>query len=324
MYITIPKPCQEKWSEMLPTANGRFCAVCQKNVVDFTQKSEKEILLYFLQNPTTCGRFKQIQVNRDYTPMPESISQLSPYTTLPKWKKLLLAASLFLSLYSPLAAQNPTQTIELKGVVMDKMSKQAVPFAAAILYEYQIDSSIVDIAKYNSDESGAYVFTLAPNKRYRIVASADDYLGGDLAISTINTQAKVLQKNIFVELEPIDMGRPHFLNRIYFDESTYFLRNDAIKELGKLVELLKHNPQITLQIVAHTDTQEAGEKATYLADMRAKAIVKYFVEKGIDPERLTWVAYGSKSPIYENEKNEIERQVNRRAEFRITSFDYKK
>jgi hypothetical protein len=51
--------------------------------------------------------------------------------------------------------------------------------------------------------------------------------------------------------------------------------------------------------------------------------VKYLVDKGIAPERLTWYGFGESAPIYAPEKNDGEEQVNRRTEFRITSFDYK-
>lgn len=62
--ISIPKPCHEKWSEMTPTEKGRFCSNCQKNVVDFTKSSDREILLEYNRNENLCGQFRASQLDR--------------------------------------------------------------------------------------------------------------------------------------------------------------------------------------------------------------------------------------------------------------------
>ena len=61
MKISIPQPCHENWSEMLPAEKGRFCTSCQKCVTDFTKLSDKEILK-ILQQPNQCGRFSTNQL----------------------------------------------------------------------------------------------------------------------------------------------------------------------------------------------------------------------------------------------------------------------
>ena len=61
--ITIPKPCHENWALMSPDEKGRFCAVCEKSVFDFTQKKESEIVnLIQLQEGNICGRFRKSQI----------------------------------------------------------------------------------------------------------------------------------------------------------------------------------------------------------------------------------------------------------------------
>jgi hypothetical protein len=73
--ITIPKPCHEDWNAMTPEETGRFCSVCTKGVVDFTNKTTEEIQEYFIQNQgqKVCGRFKNEQVNRLTIPIPKSV-----------------------------------------------------------------------------------------------------------------------------------------------------------------------------------------------------------------------------------------------------------
>lgn len=59
LHISIPKPCSENWDSMSPNEKGRFCAVCSKTVVDFTEKTPAEIVA-ILQNQYAkmCGRFR--------------------------------------------------------------------------------------------------------------------------------------------------------------------------------------------------------------------------------------------------------------------------
>ena len=64
--LSIASPCSEQWSDMPPVRRDcRFCAVCDKQIVDFTQKTDAEILAY-LQNGQgkVCGRFKEEQLER--------------------------------------------------------------------------------------------------------------------------------------------------------------------------------------------------------------------------------------------------------------------
>ena len=64
--LAIPQPCHESWAAMMPTATGRHCTACQKTVVDFTLKSDAEILAYLARaaGTRTCGRFAAGQLER--------------------------------------------------------------------------------------------------------------------------------------------------------------------------------------------------------------------------------------------------------------------
>lgn len=64
--VRIPEPCHEDWNQMQPDAKGRFCCSCSKSVVDFTTKSDAEILsiLAANQGQKLCGHFKISQLER--------------------------------------------------------------------------------------------------------------------------------------------------------------------------------------------------------------------------------------------------------------------
>jgi hypothetical protein len=67
IQLTIPEPCHENWDNMTPVDKGRFCGSCQKQVVDFSNMSDREVAQFFKKPSTSsvCGRFMQDQLNRE-------------------------------------------------------------------------------------------------------------------------------------------------------------------------------------------------------------------------------------------------------------------
>src|SRR4029079_1236463 len=67
LQLQVPTPCHENWENMTATERGRFCASCQKQVIDFSNKSDREVAMFF-KKPSTgsvCGRFMEDQLNRE-------------------------------------------------------------------------------------------------------------------------------------------------------------------------------------------------------------------------------------------------------------------
>lgn len=62
--ISIPNPCHENWDDMTPADKGRFCASCQKTVLDFTNASDREIASVLKNSKNACGRFRANQLDR--------------------------------------------------------------------------------------------------------------------------------------------------------------------------------------------------------------------------------------------------------------------
>jgi hypothetical protein len=86
--ISIPEPCTENWNEMTPTERGKFCAHCQKDVIDFSSKADFEIANFAKHKKGNfCGRFVDTQLEKEFS-----------YTELEKYSNLKYAAALALGL----------------------------------------------------------------------------------------------------------------------------------------------------------------------------------------------------------------------------------
>ena len=65
---SIAEPCHEKWSEMTPIAQGRFCDSCAKTVVDFTTMTDRQVIQFMsTTTESVCGRMSSHQLNRPFT-----------------------------------------------------------------------------------------------------------------------------------------------------------------------------------------------------------------------------------------------------------------
>ena len=63
IQLSIPKPCHEDWNAMTPAASGRFCASCSKEVIDFSDMSDAQLIQFFKEpRGSVCGRFQQQQL----------------------------------------------------------------------------------------------------------------------------------------------------------------------------------------------------------------------------------------------------------------------
>ncbi|WP_294822379.1 carboxypeptidase-like regulatory domain-containing protein [uncultured Flavobacterium sp.] len=99
IQLSITNPCHENWDAMTPADKGRFCASCQKNVRDFTNASDREILEALRTGGQACGRFRASQLNRELA-VPKEKSRF--------WAAASAAAITLVTLgVNELAAQTP-------------------------------------------------------------------------------------------------------------------------------------------------------------------------------------------------------------------------
>ena len=94
--IEIKSPCEEKWASMDPFEKGRFCQLCQKEVIDFSNLTDKELIAFFQKNrkEKVCGRFQKTQLKTYHTGNRKQKGFL----------KLALAGFTLLSIFKPTEA----------------------------------------------------------------------------------------------------------------------------------------------------------------------------------------------------------------------------
>lgn len=106
------------------------------------------------------------------------------------------------------------------------------------------------------------------------------------------------------------------LNKVHFDPGSANLRPESYEDLNVVVDLLKNNPDIRIEIHGHTDNQGNPQKNMQLSQDRANAVKNYLIKKGIDGSRIEAVGYGDTQPVATND-TEANRQKNRRIEYKI-------
>lgn len=105
--------------------------------------------------------------------------------------------------------------------------------------------------------------------------------------------------------------------QIQFEFNRAVIRPVSFKILDEVVSVLKDNPQINLEIQGHTDNIGSAQVNKVLSGLRAEAVRKYFIMKGIKADRLTSKGYGMDQPIMPNDTPQ-HRELNRRVQFMRT------
>lgn len=114
--------------------------------------------------------------------------------------------------------------------------------------------------------------------------------------------------------QPLEEGKAIQLKNIYFEFDKYELMPRSFVELNKLLQILKDNPKMVIEIVGHTDNIGKTDYNKYLSRRRAKSVVTFLLENGISPGRLRYHGEGEAKPIASN-NTEDGRFQNRRVEF---------
>lgn len=178
---------------------------------------------------------------------------------------------------------------------------------------------------------GKFLFRVYENENYNMIAENDGYLtkrqlyttrGRSVDPSTLKDLITNVTFDTTLVLDKIELNKIFVLENIYYNYNKADIREDAAKELDKLVQLLADNPEIRIELGSHTDSVDDNAYNMTLSQRRAESAVKYLVQHGIAPDRLVAKGYGEEMPIARNTNadgtdNPVGRQKNRRTEFKI-------
>ena len=112
------------------------------------------------------------------------------------------------------------------------------------------------------------------------------------------------------------MKAKEILNNIFFDTAKWDLKSESTAELDKLVSLLKANPDLPIEISGHTDDVGKDADNLLLSQKRAKAVVDYLAQKGVNILKIKAEGYGKTLPYLPNISDE-NRKLNRRIEVKF-------
>lgn len=210
--------------------------------------------------------------------------------------------------------KKPDPVVLVTGNVYNK--KTGEPLSASLLYETLPDGTQVGNA-LSSPFDGAFKIVLPFNRNYSIRATASHFfsMSENLNLdSMIQSGYTEIHKDLY--LVPIEIGQTVRLNNVFFDFDKWNLRPESFVELDRVVKLLAENPAIEIELSAHTDSKGSDDYNYKLSDNRARSVMNYLIEKGINASRLRSQGYGETKPLASNDTDDG-RQLNRRVEFTI-------
>lgn len=235
--------------------------------------------------------------------------------------------------------ERPTITIFIEGIVND-------------VDEYPIEDATVRIVgkdglnvKVPVKKDGTYRVELERDIRYVMMASARGYLNQNYEL---HTGPEEKNETYIVDFFLSPISKPVVIDNIFYDFDKATLRPESKKALGEMIKMLNDNPNVTIELGAHTDRKGTDQYNERLAQRRAQSVVDYLIAGGIEAARLEAKGYGESVPKTINKKmakqfdflkegdvlteefilalppeqQEIADQINRRTEFKVLRTNY--
>lgn len=124
----------------------------------------------------------------------------------------------------------------------------------------------------------------------------------------------IIVEEIIVPEKPADTlkiaaGKTLVIDNVYFEVDKSVLKEESFPVLDEIIEAMKDQPGLNVEIDGHTDSDGAVEHNQKLSEARAKSVEAYFISKGIEASRITTNGFGSSRPVG------MDKNKNRRVEF---------
>ena len=233
----------------------------------------------------------------------------------------------------------PIITIFIEGIVFDVDENPIEDATVRIVGKDGLNEKVL------AKKDGTYRVELERDIRYVMMASARGYLNQNFELKT-GPEEKNETYIVDFYLSPI--SKPVVIENIFYDFDKATLRPESQKALDEMIKMLNDNPNVTIELGAHTDRKGSDQYNERLAQRRAQSVVDYLIAGGIEKERLEAKGYGESVPKVINKKmaknydflnegdvlteefiltltpeqQEIADQINRRTEFKVLRTNY--
>lgn len=189
------------------------------------------------------------------------------------------------------------------------------------IFDKETDAPIATTATFKSldrdetlgKDAGATQISLREGDKYDVTIHHKGYMFVNFAVD-LATDKRTQMDIALTALRP---GTVLQLHDILFDNNMAFLRPESYAELDRVVRLMGENPDMKIEVRAHTDNVGSAASNQKLSDRRAASAVQYLFENGVTPDRMKSIGLGATEPIADNATEEG-RQQNRRVELLIT------
>lgn len=208
----------------------------------------------------------------------------------------------------------PEPVSYFRGTVIDKAS--GLPIAAR--YELTDLSSRIAVISSLTDSKGGFFVCLPPGYSYGLNVTADGYMifSENFDFEEGYTSAEPYTKTI--ALNKVRQGEFMRMYNVFYDTDSWELLDASMPELEMLLEFLKINNTVVVEIGGHTDSDGTDEHNQVLSERRAGSVRNYLIRRGIASDRLFAHGYGETAPIADN-ITPAGKRLNRRTEITILS-----
>jgi outer membrane protein OmpA-like peptidoglycan-associated protein/Tol biopolymer transport system component len=207
----------------------------------------------------------------------------------------------------------PSMTTYMKGRVLDAVNNSLLKARFELI---DLENGTDFYKSYSDSLTGEFVVSIPVNHNYMLNVSRKGYLfySENFSLKGVFYQDAPLLKDI--PLQPIEIGKSIVLKNVFYETDSYALKKESEIELNKVVQFLKVNPGIRIEISGYTDN--VGETAynQVLSENRAKTVANYLIAASINAQRIVSKGYGTSNPVTSND-TEGGRAQNRRTELKI-------
>ena len=182
---------------------------------------------------------------------------------------------------------NPEIVQTVKGWVYEQ---DGYELTAAQVYMVGNDGTNL---KLSVRSDGSFTQEIKPGVDYVILGTCKGYLNHQ---EQIRVEQSKKSKEYVLQFPLANISAPVLIENIFYDFNKATLRPESQKALDELVQLLNENPNVTIELSAHTDCRGSDAYNEQLSQRRAESVVAYLIAHGIASDRLTPKGYGESNP----------------------------